>query len=317
MKKKYLLFLFITIIIGCEQTLNFDGELTESKLTVGALANPDTCLSLYLYKSTFFLDDDLLSDEQFYSVQNAIVWLKTSDSIYYLRYNSNNHQYISDYKPLIGDRIEINASKEGFEIIKGNTQIKSKSDFQIVESITFYNENPKKIMDDGFLHPIDNTGNDTIIKIVCKISDPSNENNYYRLNVRSIGSSKPAPLGYSDFAFANDIFASNDILFFDNSISKSIEGWPKHFSNVFDDRLFDGKSYIFTIESRQRKGLFNWIEIDLQHISYDFYKYLKSIELAKCSTNDIHSEPVKIYSNIENGYGVFGSLTSNKYIIHF
>jgi len=34
-----------------------------------------------------------------------------------------------------------------------------------------------------------------------------------------------------------------------------------------------------------------------------------------CAKNDIFSEPIMIYSNVENGAGVFGSLSGNKSIV--
>ena len=77
------------------------------------------------------------------------------------------------------------------------------------------------------------------------------------------------------------------------------------------------KEYSFTVESRQRDAEYKWVEIELQHVSEDFYKYLKSIELAQCSANDIYAEPVNIFSNVENGYGILGSLSGSKYCILF
>lgn len=310
--------LTLTLLTGCEKTLDFKGEITESKLTIGALANPDTTFIMHLYKTVFFLNDAPLTMEQSYSVSNATVQLTVNDNIRYnLSFDTAKQLYKTDYRPSVGDKLLITVSKEGFKTVTSNTTIKGRASFEIIDHHSFYSENPKKIMSDGMMHPIDFSGSDTIMNISCKINDPANEKNYYRLNVRSLGSLKMGPLGTGDYAEANDIFFSNDILFLDNNMSASINGWPKYFSNVFDDSLFDGKEYKFTVETRQRNNLYNWVEIDLQHISADFYKYLKSIELAQCSTNDIYAEPVKIFSNVENGYGILGSLTSKKFILKF
>ena len=47
-------------------------------------------------------------------------------------------------------------------------------------------------------------------------------------------------------------------------------------------------------------------EVHLTHITKDAYYYLKSVSEYKNSEGNPFAQPVTIYSNIENGYGIFG-----------
>jgi len=285
---------------------------------VGALANPDTTLLVHIYKTKFFLYDNLLSTESTFIVPEASVRLTVNgEKEYGFSYDPEKHLYRADYRPVSGDILLLKISKEGFRSVSAETVVKDKASFEIVQSHIYYNENPKRMMKDGMILPVDFYGSDTVMSIECKISDRANVKNYYRLNVRSIGSDKTGPLGINDYAVANDIFTSDDILFFDKNLTSSVNGWPENFTNLFDDSLFEGKEYTFTIVSRKRNSPFNWIEFDLQQISEEFYKYLKSIDTYHSSSKDIYAEPVFLFTNVENGAGIFGSLTSNKYILNF
>ena len=64
-----------------------------------------------------------------------------------------------------------------------------------------------------------------------------------------------------------------------------------------------------------------WIEpqvmVELQAISPEYYRYLKSVELYRVSESDAFTEPVQIYCNVQNGWGIFGSLSSQRIFIQY
>ncbi len=314
----FLLPVTLILLSACEKTLEFNGEITDPKLTVGALANTDTSFMVYLYQSAFFLDVQSFTLTPFDLSSQATVQLSVNGAAFYsIPLDASENIFISDYRPSINDELSLTVSCEGYETVTAQTTVLERPSFKITDHYSLYSKNPEEVMSDGMIHPIDFWGTDTVMNISCMINDPGNVSNYYRLSVKSIGSTKEGPLGVDDWATVKDIFSSDDILFVDNNISVSINGWPKHFSNVFDDSLFDGKEYTYAVESRQRSAAYSWVEIELQHISEDLYKYLKSVELAQCSTNDIYAEPVNIFSNVGNGYGILGSLSGRKYYLQF
>ena len=144
-----------------------------------------------------------------------------------------------------------------------------------------------------------------------------------------------------------DIYFSDDELFVDNRLSKSFGGWPAFFSNVFDNSLFKGTDRVFTLDSPKTSSrwyseyagynrsyeLNYWekyllkadeapdlpsqVMVELQAISPELYRYLKSVELYRVMENDAFSEPVQIYSNVKNGWGIFGSLSYQRIFINY
>ncbi len=313
----FMITVFVLLLSACEKTLKFSGDITDPKITVCALANPDTTFMLYLYQSLFFLD--IHTDySQFYLDSDATVQLSVNGiDLYSTSSDTLESLDIFDYKPSVNDELSLTVSCEGYETVTAQTTVLERPSFEIIDHYSLYSKSPEKTTTDGYSVPIDYWGTDTVMNISCMVNDPGNVTNYYRLSIKSIGSTKEGPLSADNWAIVKDIFSSDDILFVDNNVSVSINGWPEHFSNVFDDSLFDGKEYTFTVESRQRSVAYSWVEIELQHISEDLYKYLKNVELAQCSTDDIFSEPVNIFSNVENGYGVLGSLSGTKYVLYF
>ncbi len=306
--------LFTAVILsGCEKTLDFNGKISGPKQTVGAFANPDSLFNVKLYRSFFFLYRPAYSDESYFIVPNATVDLNVNNGTHYtMTYNSSKKQYMSDYHPSEGDIIEISSSAPGMDNVEAKTKILSKSIFSITSVEKYYNKNPMVIT-----KPYDAIGSDTLININFKITDTYSQKDYYRLVISSFGCDNMPTGSSSDFVYIQELFDSGDLIFYDRNITKSINYWPVNFSNIFNDDLFNGKEYAFTITTRQRDARYTWIEADLQHISEDMYKYLKSIQTEMCYDSDVTSEPVQIYTNVKNGLGILGSITCNKKTIKF
>ncbi|MDH5381622.1 MAG: DUF4249 domain-containing protein, partial [Cyclobacteriaceae bacterium] len=83
-------------------------------------------------------------------------------------------------------------------------------------------------------------------------------------------------------------------------------------SILFDDQLFKNKTGVgkFRVGNNYFNGvgLFSarFVEISLKEITRDYYLYKKSTELQRNSVENPLAEPVIVYSNIQNGFGIFG-----------
>ncbi|NLU40268.1 MAG: DUF4249 domain-containing protein [Bacteroidales bacterium] len=79
---------------------------------------------------------------------------------------------------------------------------------------------------------------------------------------------------------------------------------------LFSNELFSGDIYKFAIEVNQLntdRGIF---AVDLITLSDEAYKYLQT--LTDFKNNDIrYSEPVKIFSNVNNGLGIFAAMNTS------
>lgn len=244
--------------------------------------------------------------------------------------------YTCDYRPKENDRIEIKA-----EGVSAETTVPTRPHVEVL-SHEVLTGNPYTNMA-GLTYDTD-----TIMRLSSLIREVSGSQ-YYRLRVRgerkitkSFDVSVNGELvSHTDYAYylLQDIYFSEDELFVDNRLTESFGGWPAYFSNVFDDTLIKGGGHSFTVVSPKPsasmgiadfKGVTDIMKaqadeadiparvmVELQAISPELYRYLKSVQLYRVTENDAFSEPVQIYSNVENGWGIFGSLSSSRVFIPY
>jgi hypothetical protein len=235
-----------------------------------------------------------------------------------------------DYVPREGDHIVLTAKY-------GNVEIQAEATVPISPQIDILG---KEELDINPYREYDGMSFDTdsLTRITCHINDRGGEQ-FYRLRVRDensfwVGVRTPeTPLEYFSGYAMQDVFYSTDALFVDNRLNSNFGGWPAYFSNIFDNTLLTN-DYIFTIDSPryvEDKNL-GWTEhyesyisgkfynpptvmVELQALTKDLYKYLKSMELYRLSSTDEYAEPVHIHGNVKNGWGIFGALSYDRHVL--
>ncbi len=306
----------ILFLASCEKIIEFEGEITNPKITVNAVATPDTVFVAGISRELFFMDvipekgwESLYPD---FVLEDAEATITVNGrEMYTMQYNPENLNYVSTYIPAEGDEILMNVSAPDLEPVQSRVVVPVKGELEILKKEVLYSEN-YIVFDDW----MDIAALDTIMRITAKITDPPGESNHYRLKVRSIGYYLDTSSG-DDGYHMSDVFSSADVIFKDERLVKRYWGWPAGFSNVFDDHLFDGKEYTFTIESRMRWGTDQHVVVELQSITRELYNYLKSVMLYRITDQDSYTESIQIYSNVNGGYGILGALNGAKHILYF
>jgi len=154
------------------------------------------------------------------------------------------------------------------------------------------------------------------------ISDPAGTDNYYQLSVYTYNTwidyiYNPDNPGESDTAvrinreeirFSTDDPVADDsddymtkLHFNDNIIDSFI-----YFSAISDESTFSSFALLIILSSISVKFL-----IYVTSMNKAGYLYRKSVKEYQNSSGDPFSEPVLIYSNIENGYGIFAGYSTN------
>ncbi len=320
------------ILASCEKNIDFNhGDTLVEGVVINALAVGDTVFAASISKAYPFyrmkaLEGDLfwiyegMQTEQYDEffkdsalIKDADVQLVVNDTQRYkMNYDSAAYTYKSTYVPKGGDNVVINVEVPGLPVAKSKIQIPDLQSIEVVACEKVYSPDYEMAAENDMY---DYMGKDTVARITLKIADPGHLQNYYRLKVRGYALSS-----YSDGTISymhNDIYTSADIIFKDEQLSEGYRGWPAYFSNIFTDQLFNGKEYEFTVESRLRKGEpgTDYVVVELQSITRELYYYLKSTMLYRITDQDAYTEPIQIYSNIEDGWGIFGGVNSHRYII--
>lgn len=138
------------------------------------------------------------------------------------------------------------------------------------------------------------------------ILDPPSENEYYA--IRTFGTDSIGRKYYHTFAIENPIPGT---LITDYSLLPgSNSAYYYQFSELlFSDKYYNGKKITITFKlSLDLTGAQTTPNIEVHRITESYFEYVKSIQLAM--HNDILGvigEPVQIYTNIENGYGVIAA----------
>lgn len=316
----------VLLTSGCEHVIEFQGDDSMLQgITVNALAIADTVFTAAVSRAYLFTEVPALDymdyweyeshPDAFYEKEAVLAGAEVELTVngqdrYSMHYDPLHYNFISSYMPRNGDHLSLRVKAEDMEPVSAETFVPAARRLEILNCEKFYE---KGHISSGSLSDM---SQDTVARITLRLADPGNERNYYRLKVRSIAYDERAD-GSGEILQYSDIYTSSDVIFMDEQLTKEYGGWPAHFSNVFDDHLFDGKEYTFSVETRLRLGKNPHAVIELQSITRDLYYYLKSVMLYRVTDQDAYTEAVQIYCNVNNGWGIFGGMGMEKHIISF
>lgn len=224
---------------------------------------------------------------------------------YPMTYNESGQNYVSDYIPSEGDVISVEAkSSVAAATARATCTVPNRPEISLVDYSIGYNDTDSLDAD-----------------IRVRITDPEGKN-YYRIIVRTTArkttENDPVTSSTGDGSdvtqyYTDDTFTSDDEVFHDTSIYKGYGSWPAFFSNVFDDKLFEGTTRDIALHvSRDCDGMeCTGMEVRVQSLSKDMYLYMKSYMQYRLRSNyDDGSGSFYIYTNVDNGYGIVGGVAT-------
>ncbi len=289
---------------------------TPPRLVVNCMFSPEKVFEVSVASSSYILDT------AYTYIKNATVKLYT-DNIFteLLLHEANGIYKTSGYKPEINKTYRIEVSAVNYETVTATSYLPKKV---IINSIN-----------ESLYTEIDDYGN-YYSKVQLTFSDFPNDSNYYELLIiYDISLSRDISLFdssyYNEFCdkIINDStcksyhlgFAS---IFSDSPVfSEQFKSRNMYFGNskhaIFTDKLFSGQTYtldidFFNIDNAILPDTAEY-KIILSSITKDYYKYL-SINNINQNTSGSEfldefwdgwriGEAIQMYSNIENGYGIF------------
>ncbi|VAW16123.1 hypothetical protein MNBD_BACTEROID03-1287 [hydrothermal vent metagenome] len=289
--KKYFIVLFV-VNIGCYKEVQVDIPKQQTVPVVSSLFQPDSVIALTLSTTQpIFEDNDT-------EITDALVRLYQSDDIVDTLHFKNG-SFISDLRPANGEAYKLKIDIPGFKTLLASDKMP---------------EAPNLISASFKDSVYTDSEGEFMSQATITISDIPNRTNYYELRLKQI---------YRDSAtvgFATEIYdsAAMPVIydFESNDIVIQNEGqlgfWS--FTNpVFSDKLFNGKVYTMKINYKSLWLLSGSNNSDLiiilRSVSKDYYTYKKSltahIESQWSDVWDGVVEPSAMFTNIENGYGIF------------
>jgi hypothetical protein len=305
------------LIVSCEEVIPFKGEKIAPKIVIYSLLQPDSIITVTVAKSHAVFEEKYVPKQ----ITDAVVKLyRDGDFIETLTYVEPAPQqeyyqptpysrYVSQgVKPVYGSIYRIEVEMAGMKKASGEAALPD-----IIPVIGL--DTVEHLQDWGNI----------MMEAKVRFSDPGGENNFYRIADRCSegmyygdktvpwSAETPVSVYNNDCSYASD----NDPVINPRIEEQDLfDMQPQNTHHIFSDELIAGKEYALTLELNHRWPETDYYEFslftfELQSITEDFYIYLRSSSAHIQTYDDFITEPVLVYTNIDNGLGVVGAMSSS------
>ncbi len=297
MKKNSIYLLLLCCLIGCETSIEIDLSDEVPSLVLNSFFNPDSNFAIGLTRSQYVLDEGPfvhISDAEvvlFDDQQNELSRLEETDL---------EGVYKSDFVPTVGTLYHIEVFKEGYDRISSSSHIPL--DPVSVRAIDV--EQAEPIEDSLYQYQLN-------YNISFELEDELGED-YYEVIL------------YEQRIDSNDF---NGELYFQD-YKKRVESNDSFFEEVglgdgllLSDKLFDGSTVGLNFTSNLTfiscRELCKHYEarLEIRKVSKDFFEYKKSYYQQREVRGNALAEPVPVYTNIKNGFGIFAGYQSSFFLL--
>lgn len=285
------LMLFVTCLVfllSCETVIDMKLPEQPPKLVVNSIFTPDSIIMLHLSKSQFVLKNEQIKPV----IDGDVLLFENGSFIGKLIHLNKGFYYLPGLFPKENKQYTINASGEGLKNVEAKDTIPSKPIINQIELSSSYFEGQ------------------SYKDFIVYINDNPSVENYYIVSL--IGKRYEYIYDTLTYNIIDSIEVSEQIGFV--SQDKVFEEQFGGINSVFSDKLFNGKIYPLRISVSQNlfdettnMGYFE-ISIILKNISQSYAKYL--ITYANNSYSDPFSQPVQVFTNVKNGFGIFAGYSS-------
>jgi hypothetical protein len=281
-QKRSIIFLFFLCLACTSCIKNLETDIpVSSKLCFNCILNPDSLIS-----GSLSLSQSISEVKTFKKVNNASIELKKDGQVIGNMKNTGEGIYSLDLKPSSGSFYEISVNTEGFKPLYASTKVpekpsvsyqKGEAELQVISSAYSY-----------YTYPA-----------IFTIHDKPGINRYWKYGKNLLNGIWRFMGGHYDV----------DAPFFDdfNKVTEATYKYGYYYAYYLriNDTGHDGETLTFS-ETYFLTGydVLFFLDVD-EH--YD--KYMKSTikQMMNDGDNLLFNEPVQIYTNIKNGYGIFGS----------
>jgi hypothetical protein len=300
---KYIILAIITFFTlqACEKKLDIDLPENEKKIVLNGIINPDSLIRVNVSRSQNILD----KDEDIQYLINADVQLFINDEYAEDLIYSDRGYYESSIIPQTENIYEITVAYPSLNSISAKTKLISAVPILNVDTTVIQEQNDDRYSE----FPVYN-GYEIHYKI--DIKDNADERNYYFLSLYSIVPSFDEEGNLTEYYDYYEWYDSNDLIYNDENQDFIIDGIH---GKVFSDELFNGNTYTIDLETYywpQRDDVGNIYQpsdvktyIILLTVNEEMFRYIKSYNLNQTTVDNPFAQPVQIFSNVDEGLGLF------------
>lgn len=308
MKKYIFLSLILFAAWACTKTIEFDDNGVGNLIVLNSIIYPDSCVSGNISQSTSILKGNRYGG----FIDGTVELYENGNKVGQMNPLFGKFRF-PEIKPKAGNTYRIVVTSGGKQA-EAETTMPEKAEIVSVDTVTVSNEWGGKSMD-------------------CKLKfRDSNEEDYYRILIadeylqQSVNLTDSIKIRYYMQRYFSTAYSDDPVFksVYNNFGSDVLDMGPDNGYGIFPDDYFQGKEYSVQIQLSAfnnagyynpanpsliyySKVLYQRKTIQIQKLSKSYYNYLKYLNLYSFYHGDPFAEPVPVYSNIENGAGIFGS----------
>ena len=283
--------MFIVGGAACTTVVDFDIPLDKPWVVVNSLFSPDSVWQVKVTYSKNILD--IAPGSNFLSIRNAVVTIHDPGNLVIETLTgssdkSNLYSYKGKTKPMPGQSYSVQVSIKDEHIRQSINKVPT------YVPITSVEVDSSRVIDGG---PIE-------MKINFK--DPATEKNYYTLKI----------IEDAFYIFNKDTVWYTQEIFYE-VVKQSLSNDERGLEKLVNDNLFNGKDYTFHVNLYNRRYSFGsqifqqHVRVVLLSISEEYYRYFTTKSLQDYTNGDPFAQPVQVFTNVENGLGIFAGYSSS------
>lgn len=283
MKKNILILSISLAVLSCEKTIEYEIPDEGQKLSITSTLTPNGAdaavgISKYALDNSTSTSLYALAEIFLFEGQTLVGQFNPRGDFGYLRYTLN--------QALDVDKIyTVKAYRPGYDTAFGSSFIPQRPTFELID--------------------VDNQEG----KIEFRINDPLITNDIYRIRLRYILDTDVNNYRFTTTDPTLEIYTNEE----DDPLSLGDNERDARWAYLQDD-LFSGGSKTITIDYFTRflppdASVF----LEVTTLSVDRYEFLKSLDLlGPFDELNPFAEPIQVYNNINNGYGIVGGENSQR-----
>lgn len=282
-----LVILFAILMMGCRSIVDIDVPGQTSALALYGFIHPASPIQVDVYRTAGI--DELATTEAL-RITDAQVTVVNQGEENELIYSAENG-YTGSPLPTPGQTYRVEVSRPGFETIHAESTVPARPRVTV--------DTRKVEQDEQF----------TRFEVTLSLEDPAGEH-YYRIGCYAF---IPPGERLQDREWHEVWFSTADLTLRANPADVGGQPLEQEVQGVtgtvyVSDATFKGATKQFVL----RMGILEddlplRAELVVTSMGNDYFKYHRDLELQRRNTEDPFAEPVPLFSNVQNGEGVFGS----------
>lgn len=271
------------VMTSCEKEIELKQSEIDPRIVVNSIFTANDTIWIELSESRNVLFEGAMP-----TITDAALKLTDSNGAVLgdFIHQSDGNYYLSTVLPIAGNRYGITASKAGFE------------------SVSAFSSAPELIN----VTSIDTVSKADIseMEFTINFTDNAAEKNYYSISITGY-------YGYEDefgeiVYWENNYFSTKEFYVVNGGAGIGEDGTKNDTEFYFPDDLIDGDNISFksTIYFPAANEYPVYFIVKVASLSEDLYKYKVTYANYLNTQGSPFAEPVRVYSNIENGFGIFG-----------